>query len=252
MTGTGGSLKRSPMKKTVAKAPAVRTRSFRAQLEAAVLKRHCANHPLTEKWASGKVSRNARMGWAVEHYHWVSKMGPAFLSICVNAPPDVIGFTLKNWAEETDEDHSHLDIVLRFAEANGADIAKVKQGRGLPTTESWVRFLLDACKREPWIVGVAATNIGTESQSPMLYGKMLPSLRTIYRYPERDIEHFWLHVDADADHGDRAFAALERHCTTNALRELALYWAYESARMRWLHFDGIFLHYEMGYNLADG
>ena len=245
-------LKKSALKKTVSKAPSIRkSRTFREQLEAAVLRRHCAHHPLTEKWAAGKISRNARMGWAVEHWHWVSKMTPAYIGICMSAPRDVIGFTLANYGEENDDSHSHLDIVLRFAKANGADIAKVTAGRGLPTTESWVRFLLDASKREPWIIGCAALNIGTESQSPLLYTTMLPALRKVYKYPEHDIEHFWLHVEADEDHGGRAFAALQRHCTTPALRELALHWAYESARMRWLYFDGIYLHYEMGYNLAD-
>jgi len=226
-------------------------RTFREQLEAAVLQRHCANHPMTLKWARGELSRNGCMGWAVEHYHWVSNMTPASMSICVNAPLDVVQFMLANVAEENDPKHSHLDIVLRFARTNGADIDKIKKGRGLPSTESWVRFLLDAAKSDPWIIGVAALTIGTESQSPMLYSRLLPALRKIYKYPERDIEHFWLHVDADNIHGGRAFKALERHCTSKALKELALHWAYESARMRWFYFDGIYQHYELGYNLAD-
>jgi pyrroloquinoline-quinone synthase len=225
--------------------------SFRQELEQAVLRRHCANHPLTEKWAKGDVSRNARMGWAVEHYHWVSSVVPYFMNILVGAPKDVIKFTMENWMEETDEDHSHLDILLKFAKANGADLEKVKNGRGLPTTESWIRFQKEACEHDSWIAGVAAINIGTESQSPMLYRKMLPALRNIYKYPEDEIEHFWLHVEADEDHGGRAFEALERHCTTRELKDFAIKWAYESARMRWLYFDGIYLHYEMNYKLSD-
>lgn len=225
--------------------------NFRKELEAAVLRRHCANHPLTEKWAKGDVSRNARLGWAVEHYHFAKNTVPLFLNICVDAPKDVIKFTLENFNEESDESRSHLDIVLKFATANGADPEKVKQGRGLPTTESWVRFLREATGHHSWIAGVAALNIGTESQSPMLYSKMLPSLRNIYKYPESDIEHFWLHVDADEEHGGRAFEALERHCTSRELKDFAIHWAYESARMRWLYFDGIYLHYEMNYKLSD-
>ena len=48
--------------------------SFRDELEAAVLERHCANHPMTEKWARGELGRNPMMGWAVEHWHWISRM----------------------------------------------------------------------------------------------------------------------------------------------------------------------------------
>lgn len=224
--------------------------TFRDQLEAAVLRRHCANHPLTEKWAKGEVSRNARMGWAVEHYHWVSNVFPSFFEICARAPKDVVRAQLENYLEENDDAHSHLDIVLRFAEVNGADIAAVKKGRGLPSTESWVRFLRHASEQPSWIAGCAALNIGTESQSPMLYSKMLPALRTIYKYKEPEIEHFWLHVEADEEHGGRVFDLLDTYCSTKELKELALHWAYESARMRWFYFDGIFMHYEMGYALA--
>ena len=223
--------------------------SFRKELEAAILQRHCANHPLTEKWAKGEVSKNARMGWAVEHYHWVSNILPSLFNICVDAPKDVVDFTLENYMEESDEERPHLDIVLKFAKANGADLEQVKKGRGLPSTEAWVRFQKEALKHS-WMAGVAVLNIGTESQSPMLYRKMLPALRNVYKYPEDDIEHFWLHVEADEDHGGRAFDALERHCTTRELKDFAIHWAYESARMRWFYFDGIYLHYEMNYKLA--
>ena len=48
--------------------------ALREKLEAAVLERHCANHPLTDKWAAGKLSRNAMAGWAIEQYHWISNI----------------------------------------------------------------------------------------------------------------------------------------------------------------------------------
>jgi hypothetical protein len=48
---------------------------------------------------------------------------------------------------------------------------------------------------------------------------------------------------------DPAFELLERHCTTEETRQKAIHWARESARMRWFYFDGIYLHYELGYKL---
>src|SRR5713226_8907539 len=117
--------------------------SFRQELEAAVMERHCANHPMTEKWARGELSRNAMMGWAVEHWHWVSKMVSSPFSICSKAPPrDVIAMEMANYHEENDDEKPHLEIVLRFARANGADVEKVKAGRGLPTTRSWANWLV--------------------------------------------------------------------------------------------------------------
>ena len=223
--------------------------SFRDELEAAVLERHCANHPMTEKWARGELGRNAMMGWAVEHWHWISKMkAPPFL-IASKGPADVISSELENYREEFTEATPHLDIVLRFAAANGADLEEVMAGRALPTTEAWANWLIQVAREQPWIAGLAAIRIGTESQSPMLYSKVLPALRDKYKFQEHEIEHFWLHAEVDIEHGGRAFDLLERHCTTPELQEMAIHYARESAKMRWFYFDGIYLHYETGYSL---
>jgi pyrroloquinoline-quinone synthase len=183
-------------------------RSFRKQLEDAVLERHCANHPMTEKWARGEVSNRCMMGWAAEQYHWVTKMNAPTFFICKDAPDDVIHAEFDNFHEETDPDHSHYEIMLKFAKANGGNPNKIVKGEGLPTTRSWVRFLTDMARDYPWYCGMAALRIGTESQSPMLYSKLLPALRDIYKFSEDDIEHFWLHAEVDIEHGGRAFDLL--------------------------------------------
>lgn len=223
--------------------------SLRERLEAAVMERHCANHPLTEKWAAGQISKNAMMGWGIEQYHWISNIYKGELYKAANTPLEAQHLLLSNYLEEVDPERPHLDIILRFAAANGADIEEVKKGRGLPTTEAWVAWFNRVCKEESFIASVAATNIGTESQSPLLYGKVLPALRQTYRFKDEDIEHFWLHEEADKEHGGRGFGILDRYCTTPELQEMAVHYARESAKMRWFFFDGIYLHYEMGYKL---
>lgn len=223
---------------------------LRRRLEAAVDERHCADHPMWDKLAAGELSRNACMGWAVEHYHWISNMlREATFSICAKAPEDAIALELENYHEEEDPEEPHMDIVLRFAEANGADPAAVRAGEGLPTTRSWAAWLKQVARDEPWYCGIAAIRVGTESQSPRLYSRVLPSLRENYGYDEEAIKHFWLHSEVDIEHGDRGFALLDRHCTTPEMQAAAIRFARESARMRWFYFDGIYLHYEMGYAL---
>ena len=223
--------------------------ALRERLEAAVMERHCANHPLTEKWAAGQISKNAMMGWGIEQYHWISNIYKGELYKAANTPLEAQHLLLSNYLEEVDPERPHLDIILRFAAANGADIEKVKKSRGLPTTEAWVAWFNRVCKEESFIASVAATNIGTESQSPLLYGKVLPALRQTYRFKDEDIEHFWLHEEADTEHGGRGFGILDRYCTTPELQEMAVHYARESAKMRWFFFDGIYLHYEVGYKL---
>lgn len=223
--------------------------AFRRELESAVLERHCAHHPMTQKWAAGELSHNCLMGWAIEQYHWVGNLVPEMFYKLAKAPAEAREPLFANYLEEYNPDRPHLDIILRFAAANGADVEAVKRGRGLPTTEAWVSFMTRVAKDEPWLAGIAVQMIGTESQSPLLYSTVLPALREKYRFPEDAIEHFWLHSEVDVEHGDRGFELLERYCTTPELREMAARWARESARMRWLYFDGIYLHYELGYKL---
>jgi len=119
--------------------------------------------------------------------------------ICAHAPKDVINLQVDNFGDENDDERPHLDIVLRFAEANGADIDEVNKGRGLPTTRAWVDWLTKTALNESWIAGIAATRVGTESQSPLLYSKVLPTLREKYKYSEDEIEHFWLHSEVDIE-----------------------------------------------------
>ena len=224
--------------------------SFRKALQDAVMERHCANHPITRKWAEGTLSRNCLKGIAVEHYHWISHAAEWDFVISAKSPMDVIRLQLENWSEETDDKNPHLDIILRFAKVNGADLDKVKSGRGLPTTRSWVNFLKMTAIQEPWWCGIAAVRVGTESQSPLLYSSVLRALREVYKFKEPEIEHFWLHSEVDIAHGDRGFAVLEKHCTTREMQEQAIHFARESARMRWFYFDGIYLHYEQGYDFV--
>tara|TARA_B100000029_G_scaffold12849_1_gene13442 strand:- start:83 stop:784 length:702 start_codon:yes stop_codon:yes gene_type:complete len=222
--------------------------NFRKELEDAVLSRHCANHPMTEKWAAGELSRNCLMGIAVEHWHWIKNATRWNFPMCSNAPKDVIGLQLENYMEETDDEKPHLSIILKFAQVNGADIDAVKASPGLPTTRAWADWLVWVGEKQPWYCGIAASRVGTESQSPMLYSKVLPALRDIYKYDEDDIEHFWLHSEVDVEHGERGFEALVKHCTTREMQDMAIKYARESAHMRWFYFDGIYLHYEQGYD----
>ena len=223
---------------------------FRLALEAAVDERHCADHPMWDMLAAGDLSKNACMGWAVEHYHWISNMlTEATFQICSKAPADVIELELENFHEEEDPDEPHMEIVLQFAEANGADLDAVRSGEGLPTTRSWAAWLKQVARDTPWYCGVAAIRIGTESQSPRLYSRVLPSLRENYKYDEKEIQHFWLHSEVDIEHGGIAYDLIVKHCKSSEQQAQCIHFARESAKMRWFHFDGIHLHYEMGYAL---
>ena len=93
--------------------------------------------------------------------------------ICAHAPRDVIDKQMETRNEEIDPDHSHLDIMLRFAQVNGANLDKVRAGHGLPTTRAWVAWTDWVAMNQSWYAAIAATKVASESQSPRLYSKLL-------------------------------------------------------------------------------
>ena len=226
------------------------TVKFRERLQEAVNERHQANHPLVDKWATGEVKRETVAGAIREHWYWINFLLPeAFFNICAKAPQDVIDMEMENLAEETDPENPHVDLIVRFAEASGTPFETLRAGRGLPTTEAWRNWELEVTRREPWIACLAAVHVASEAQEPQLFSKILPALRGTYGFSEHELEYWWLHAEADIEHGGRVFDMLEKHCTTQDTQELAIHWAREGARMKYLFWDGINIHYEMGYQL---
>ena len=224
--------------------------AFHDELQAAVDERHQADHPLIAKWAAGEIGRETVAGAIAEIWYWINGIQPKlFFHVSSGAPDDVIEMQLENYREETDPENPHMALILRFAAACGLSRETLDRGRGLPTTESLVGFQLATARRESWIAGVAASAIASEAQEPALIGKVLPALRGTYGFSEHELEFWWLHGEADIEHGGRAFRVLERHCVTRADKDLAIHWAREGARMKWLFWDGIALHYETGYRL---
>jgi len=224
--------------------------NFRKSLQAAIDRRHQANHPMIEKWAKGDIKRETVAGAITEIHYWISKLIPeALFAIAANAPQEVQEMELENYGEELDPANPHPQLILRFAAACGISEEQLKAGRGLPTTESWLNFELNACRYQPWIAAVACTHVASEAQEPVLFNKVLPALRKHYKFSEHDLEFWWVHAEADVEHGGHAIDILAKYCQTREQQDMAIHWAGEGARMKWMFWDGINLHYEVGYKL---
>jgi pyrroloquinoline-quinone synthase len=224
--------------------------SFRERLQGAVDARHQANHPFIEKWARGEIKPESVGGAITEIWYWISNLIPeALFSIASKAPQEVVEMEMENYGEELDPANPHPDLIVRFAKACGISRAKLDAGRGLPTTEAWLNWELQTARFQPWIAAVAGVHVASEAQEPILFNKVLPALRNKYKFSEHDLEFWWLHATADIEHGGRAVDILEKYCKTREEQELAIRYAAEGARLKWLFWDGINLHYEVGYKL---
>ena len=80
--------------------------NFRKAPQDAVLERHCANHPITEKWAHGRLGRGA--GCTVTG---IVCVGPCLSK----APPAMPGLSVLAWltrGSEVDRDQAERDPGL--------------------------------------------------------------------------------------------------------------------------------------------
>src|SRR4051812_44003826 len=115
--------------------------NFRKELQARIDARHQANHPFIDKFAQGEIKKESVSGVITEIHYWISELIPQVLfSIAANAPQDVQEMEMENYSEEMDPTNPHPALILRFAKACGISEEALKKGRGLPTTESWLKF----------------------------------------------------------------------------------------------------------------
>jgi pyrroloquinoline-quinone synthase len=227
------------------------TNNFRQDLNDAARSYDQAKHPFVDKWAAGELSRAALAGQITETWHWINRLIPeALLNIASRAPTEVIDMEMENYQEEMDPANPHPELIVRFAEACGVSRNALLEGRGLPTTEAWTDWELRVSREQPWIAAMAAVHVGSEAQEPRVISRVLPALRKSYKFSEHELEFFWVHGEADIEHGGRATDMLLKYCDTAEKRDMALHWVKESCRMKYLFWNGIHLHYNVGFTLA--
>ncbi len=226
--------------------------TLRDELRAAVESRHSRFHPYYALWREGKLPREAIGGWVQEHYHFTKDI-PWLNAVMPTRVPyaDVRAIYQESTDEEMDPADPHIEILLRFGEAMGLDPAQVRQSKPLPTTQALLDWIYILSRHRSMVEVIAGAQIGLESQPPQLYGDIVPALKEKYGCTDAQIKYFPTHVDADTEHGSRAYALVEKYARSEDQRRRAVLAAREGAEKRWLYIDGIYIHYVLGYKLTD-
>ena len=226
--------------------------TLREELRAAVESRHSRHHPFYQLWREGKLSREAIGGWVQEHYHYTKDIMWLSGVNMIDVPyADVRELFGKSLAEENDPREPHIEILLRFGKAMGMDPEAIKRSKPLPTTQAMLDWAWIITRQRSVVESIAGKQIGMESQPPTLYKDIIPALREKYGCTDAELAYFPVHVEADTEHGSRAYYLVEKYATTDELRQRAILAAREGAEKRWFYIDGVYLHYVLGYKLTD-
>jgi pyrroloquinoline-quinone synthase len=227
--------------------------TLRDELRAAVESRHSRHHPFYQLWREGKLSREAIGGWVQEHYHFTKDVLWLEGALLIDVPYADVREQFRRgiFEEEMDPADPHIAILLRFGEAMGLDPKAVRRSKPLPTTQALLDWAWILTRHRSMVEAIAGLNIGLESQPPQLYGDIVPVLKEQYGCTDEQLKYFRLHVEADTEHGARAYALVEKYARTEEQRRRAVLAAREGAEKRWLYIDGIYIHYVLGYKLTD-
>lgn len=178
--------------------------------------------PFIQDFVAGRIERDKLARFAASYCFQVEQFKRCVAAVYAAAEPrDVRELMLENLLEEHGEGdpaRDHTQLVARFGRALGADLPAPFDVEPIEESRQWVDRILQICRDEHFVVGLAALSFGIEART-----RTMAFLGQIYqeRYgiAPADLEFFWMHVEADEEHAGRAIQVLRRYCTSEELLE---------------------------------
>jgi pyrroloquinoline quinone (PQQ) biosynthesis protein C len=110
---------------------------------------------------------------------------------------------------------AHAFLFVRLCEALGITRQEIFNMEYLPTTiiEKNELFLL---QRSSTLEALCGGNIATESINPIHMQRMARSMEKHYGVPASTLDFYYVHMEVEADHADRAVRIIEKLAVTDA------------------------------------
>ena len=173
--------------------------------------------------ARGEVSAETLKEWGPNYVWSVDQFKRNLAAVYANCPDaEIREHLVENLWEEHGEGQpgrDHATLANRFGRALGLDADELADFAPLPEAVQWIDRLLGICKNEHYVVGLAAVGYGVEHGSPTVMRWIGETFRDRYGIAEEELEFFFHHIAADEVHSDRMTVFIERHATTDELRD---------------------------------
>jgi pyrroloquinoline quinone (PQQ) biosynthesis protein C len=176
-------------------------------------------HPVESRFMSvflaGKLTRAQLRLWALDMYHYIQPAIPALTAWLAHAPTvierDTARLIGRNLAGEMGylKEADHRDLYLQFLAGLGITEAEARDHLPLASTIGATSVLGYFC-RSSFEEGLGAFGLGVELQVP---GRpngaevIVKALRA-YEIPREAMEFYFIHIEAEEEHGGNAEAAL--------------------------------------------
>jgi pyrroloquinoline-quinone synthase len=165
----------------------------------------------------GKLTPEQIRAWAKDFYWYVEPAIPSIAAWMSSAPTlpgrNLYRLIARNLAGEMGfiKEEEHHDLYLRFCE--GLDISRDEILAGLPTSGTiGAASAVGHYCRSSFIEGLGAFGLAVEMELPEtagVAGMFAEALDKHYRIDAKALEFWWVHVEAEDEHGRNARDALE-------------------------------------------
>ncbi|MGX9381285.1 TenA family transcriptional regulator [Pseudomonas sp. JQ36] len=199
------------------------------------------NHELLLAMQDGHVSLQGMRYFLIQH-HYYSRNFTRFLCAIINRLEslDDIKLLMENMQEEMgidgDNKLTHAELFQRSLRILGTHpLAELP----LPQTVDFTQCIMQLCRSENPVEGLAALCLGAEAIVPLIYRPILLALEGL-NISEEGLEFFRLHIEEDEDHAITMLGILQRltHQIPEAKR-LAIQTGRQAMLKRCVMFDAI-------------
>ncbi|WP_247268928.1 MULTISPECIES: TenA family transcriptional regulator [Pseudomonas] len=199
------------------------------------------NHELLLAMQNGHVSLKGMRYFLIQH-HYYSRNFTRFLCAILNRLESLgdIKLLLENMQEEMgidgDNKLTHSELFQRSLRILGTHPLAESP---LPQTVDFTQCIMQLCRSENPVEGLAALCLGAEAIVPLIYKPILLALEGL-NVSEEGLEFFRLHIEEDEDHAITMLGILQRltHQTPEAKR-LAIQTGRQAMLKRCVMFDTI-------------
>jgi pyrroloquinoline-quinone synthase len=175
----------------------------------------------------GKLTREQLVLWAKDMYHYVQPAIPALTAWLAHAPTvlerDSARLIGRNLAGEMGllRERDHRDLYLEFLAALGVSETEAKDHLPLASTIGAASVLGYFC-RSSFEEGLGAFGLGIELQVPGRPNGAEVIVKALRRYaiPREVMEFYFIHIEAEEEHGGNAEAAVEPFTRTREQQAL--------------------------------
>lgn len=230
---------------------ALTSEQFTQELKDMVAQRRAFwDHPWIQRFRRAELSKDQVRHWIEQQFYLTGRVHDLFGPLYTKCDDDKIrAGMVENLIEEETGKMSgtapHPELYIRLGEALGSTRDIMRNIKPLPESLALRTYWVWAVKELPLIEGVAAVSIAGEAQVPGAGLEFARLLEEEYGLTHEQAAFWWVHEEADEQHGGGAIAMVAKQARTDEEQRRVREVVDHSLTLLWRFFDGIELAYGM-------